>query len=104
MNPLWPLIGLTWLITIATEAVEAAGTSGYGQVCSKDKECKAGFVCRLTDSGLNTICRCSIGLQWYSDNCMNTDQIKSEEAAELVTILVPVLLSVLLVRRHDCFH
>ncbi len=92
----------TWLalLLLSLTARRCLGQSvGYNEKCSRDSECKNGLVCRLKDNVLSeiTVCRCGRGLQWASEKCMNKDEIDSEKMAELITILIPVGLSVLLV-------
>lgn len=73
----------------------------YGERCSLDSECSEPLACRPQETLFVPVkvCRCGPGLEWRKTQCLKATQ-KDEEAenevAELVTILVPVIASVLL--------
>jgi hypothetical protein len=86
------------IVALCFGLTKAAGDALHAQSCRSSSHCITGLVCRFEDNLFDpqNICRCPENLEWVDNECINQDQKDREEFAELVTILVPVLSSVVL--------
>ena len=69
----------------------------FGEQCNHNQDCSEGQICDLEDrlfqqTESSRICQCKNGLVWLQGQCQGQN---NEELAKLLTILIPVLLSVI---------
>lgn len=90
----------TVAIIIILKAVTkaAAAISLHGEKCAFNSDCEPGLVCSIEDKLFDPqrVCQCKAGLDWVKgQGCQNLGEKAEEDVASLVTVLVPVLASVI---------
>lgn len=88
-------LSFLYVLAFFHETSKAEEGQKYGEKCIYDGDCIEGLVCNLEDKLFQAqrVCQCDNGLQWFQGQCASEGQ----EVAEIVTILVPVLTSVVIV-------